>query len=145
MARLTKKISTTVKLKTYQNVENYIAKNQGETKASVVNRALENFFAIEGGVEEIDFISNRVNESVKENLKPFEERICKLIAKLAKGNYTNLYMLLNMLEELSANEAAKTRINDNLNLANKKAYEAVKKNYIDNDILELFDNNDKNK
>lgn len=138
MAKLTRRVTTTVKKGTYENLQKYVAKNKDTTKSSVINEALEQFFSIKGGKDEIDIISKIIRESLEDVLKPFENRTCKLLAKLTKGNFTNLYLILEMLVGLSETDKAKERIKQIYEEANKKAYYVLKDGYINRDVLELF-------
>lgn len=136
--KLTERVSATVKKSTYETLEKYVAKHSNKTKSSVVNEALEQYMAIKSGEDEINIINKNVRESLEDVLKPFETRVCKLLAKLAKGNFTNLYLILALLEELSASDRARDGVKEKYEDANKKAYQVLKNGYINRDVLELF-------
>lgn len=138
MARLSNRVSATIKKSTYENLNKYVAKSDRASKSSVINEALEQYFCIKGGVDEINIISKSIRENLEDTIKPFENRICKLIAKLTKGNFTNLYLLLAMLEELSATPKARDNIKAKYEEANKQAYYVLKDGNIGIDVLALF-------
>lgn len=138
MAKLTRRVTATVKKGTYDNLQKYVAKNENVTKSSIINESLEQFFSIKGGEDEINIISKNIRESLEDVLKPFEDRVCKLLAKLTKGTFTNLYLILSMLDDLSETDNARARIKQIYEDANKKAYYVLKSGYINRDVLELF-------
>lgn len=131
------KVSSTIKTSTAKALVKYCAKNN-KTKSSIINQALEEFFKIEGTKDNIDFITEQIDKTIETRLKDFEDRNCRIMAKLTKSSLAGLYVNISVLEMLCDTKESKQLIKEYYEEANKKAYQVLKDGYLERDILSLF-------
>lgn len=83
-------------------------------------------------------LSKQIEDSIKNNIKTFEDRYCRILAKGVKRTYANTKILLNMLAYMSNSEDDTRFLIETLNEAEVDGYKALKNGIIERDIDDLF-------
>lgn len=76
-----------------------------ENKAVVVRRILKKAIAEEHAVDSIDILNSAIRKAMKNELKPLEDRLAKLIAKSAIAGATSMYLNTQAISDLGLQDA----------------------------------------
>lgn len=83
-------------------------------------------------------LAKQIENSIKYNIKAFEDRYCRILAKVTKRTYANTKILLNMFAYMSNSESDTKFLLDTLYEAERDGYRALKNGIIERDIDDLF-------
>ncbi|MBO5004147.1 MAG: ribbon-helix-helix protein, CopG family [Clostridia bacterium] len=83
-------------------------------------------------------LAKQIENSIKYNIKAFEDRYCRILAKVTKRTYANTKILLNMFAYMSNSELDTKFLLDTLYEAERDGYRALKNGIIERDIDDLF-------
>lgn len=83
-------------------------------------------------------LAKQIENSIKYNIKAFEDRYCRILAKVTKRTYANTKILLNMFAYMSNSELDTKFLLDTLYDAERDGYRALKNGIIERDIDDLF-------
>lgn len=134
----TKRLSVTVKLKTFDELSKYSA-NVNRSRSDVADQFIQEGLKLCSTKDNINFISNEIDRSIEVKLKRFEDRACRILAKNTKSNLANLYLLSEVLSYLyNKDDETRSWLKDKLETANEKAYKVLKSGYLERDIMSLF-------
>ena len=116
--------SVYIKPKINTMVVKYIAKNRDDngcelSYSSVINEALEKYFAIESTNESLDLTKQIIDKSIETHLKKYFERIIALESKNTKTNYSSIYLLANLLAVLYQTDDERNFIQEKIKLADE--------------------------
>ena len=85
---------------------------------------------------------NKLNEDIRENLdlvmKPYIDRLARILAKTTKISYASEYLALKMYSYLTMNENDVRFLEESKEDAERSAYNALKNGAIETDIETLF-------
>ena len=85
---------------------------------------------------------NKLNEDIRENLdlvmKPYVDRLARILAKTTKISYASEYLALKMYSYLTMNENDVRFLEESKEDAERSAYNALKNGAIETDIEILF-------
>ena len=85
---------------------------------------------------------NKLNEDIRENLdlvmKPYIDRLARILAKTTKISYASEYLALKMYSYLTMNENDVRFLEESKEDAERNAYNALKNGAIETDIETLF-------
>lgn len=85
---------------------------------------------------------NKLNEDIRENLdlvmKPYIDRLARILAKTTKISYASEYLALKMYSYLTMNENDVRFLEESKEDAERSAYNALKNGAIETDIEILF-------
>ena len=85
---------------------------------------------------------NKLNEDIRENLdlvmKPYIDRLARILAKTTKISYASEYLALKMYSYLTMNENDVRFLEESKEDAERNAYNALKNGAIETDIEILF-------
>lgn len=138
----TKRITVTVKTKTYDELAKYSA-NVNRSRSDIADEFIQEGLKLKSTKDNIDFVTNEIDRCLEVKLKRFEDRLCRILAKDTKGNLANLYLLSEVLHYLyGKDDDTRTWLKNKLEVANKKAYQVLKSGYLERDINILFDKKD---
>lgn len=83
-------------------------------------------------------LAKQIEDSIKNNIKTFEDRYCRILAKGIKRIFANTKLLLNMLAYMSNSEDDVKFLVETLDEAEHDGYMALKNGIIERDIEDLF-------
>ena len=83
-------------------------------------------------------LSRQIEDCIKFNIKNFEDRYCRVLAKGVKRTYANTRILLNMLAYMSNSENDTRFLLETLDEAERDGYKVLKNGIIERDIEDLF-------
>lgn len=82
-----------------------LADRRGESKAEIVRRILEQALAEEAAADGKDVITSAVRSSMRDVMKPFEDRLAKISAKAAIAAATAMFLNTQCIADLGKNNA----------------------------------------
>ena len=92
-----------------------------------------------------EVLNREVRNTINSAIKTFEDRYCRILAKLAKTTYSNMWLDVNILAYMANNEEDAKFIKELIETSNRKGYETLKDGLIERDIDTLFPKEDINK
>ena len=110
-----------------------IAQNYKKSKSYYIEQAVRMYIHQDEKV-----LAKQIEDSIRFNIKNFEDRYCRILAKGVKRTYANTKILLNMLAYMSNSENDIRFLLETLNEAEIDGYKALKNGIIERDIEELF-------
>lgn len=133
------KLSITIDPEIKKSVIDY-AKNHNISVSQVLERSTK---IILNKDEEV--LSKEVRNTIYSAIKTFEDRYCRILAKLAKAELSNQWLLVNMLGYMANSENDEKFIKDKLNESEHKASIVLRNGIIERDIESLFPKEDLNR
>mgnify|MGYP003287129288 CR=1 FL=1 len=129
-----KKISITVDKELDLAVQKYVAMSNSKiTKSYCYEQAIKMFLN-----KDDEVLSKAIVDTIKNSIKMFEDRYCRILAKNCKTTYSLEYLVLNMFAYLCNSENDTKFLLENKEEANKRAYQTLKDGLIERDIDTLF-------
>ena len=110
-----------------------IAQNYKKSKSYYIEQAVRMYIHQDEKV-----LAKQIEDSIRFNIKNFEDRYCRILAKGVKRTYANTKILLNMLAYMSNSENDIRFLLETLNEAEIDGYKALKNGIIERDIEDLF-------
>ena len=110
-----------------------IAQNYKKSKSYYIEQAVRMYIHQDEKV-----LAKQIEDSIRFNIKNFEDRYCRILAKGVKRTYANTKILLNMLAYMSNSENDIRFLLETLNEAEIDGYKALKNGIIERDIEVLF-------
>lgn len=110
-----------------------IAQNYKKSKSYYIEQAVRMYIHQDERV-----LAKQIEDSIKFNIKIFEDRYCRILAKGIKRIYANTKILLNMLAYMSNSENDTRFLLETLNEAEIDGYKVLKNGIIERDIEDLF-------
>ncbi len=110
-----------------------IAQNYKKSKSYYIEQAVRMYIHQDERV-----LAKQIEDSIKFNIKTFEDRYCRILAKGIKRIYANTKILLNMLAYMSNSENDTRFLLETLNEAEVDGYKVLKNGIIERDIEDLF-------
>ena len=110
-----------------------ISQNYKKSKSYYIEQAIKMYIHQDEKV-----LAKQIEDSIKFNIKTFEDRYCRILAKGVKRIYANTKILLNMLAYMSNSENDARFLLETLNEAEIDGYKALKNGIIERDIEDLF-------
>ena len=133
----TERVNATVSSTTKQELEKLSAKT-GVSQSEIINIAIQEHLKLMSTKDNIDFITNEIYRAVESKLDKYHNRLFRLLAKMSKTSFAALYINAHMLSYMCQNELSQEFLKQEIELANKKAYTALKEGYLEEDITKLF-------
>lgn len=133
----TERVNATVSSTTKQELEKLSAKT-GVSQSEIINIAIQEHLKLMSTKDNIDFITNEIYRAVESKLDKYHNRLFRLLAKMSKTSFAALYINAHMLSYMCQNEISQEFLKQEIELANKKAYTALKEGYLEEDITKLF-------
>lgn len=110
-----------------------IAQNYKKSKSYYIEQAVRMYIHQDEKV-----LAKQIEDSIRFNIKNFEDRYCRILAKGVKRTYANTKILLNMLAYMSNSENDIRFLLETLDEAEIDGYKALKNGIIERDIEDLF-------
>lgn len=110
-----------------------ISQNYKKSKSYYIEQAIKMYIHQDEKV-----LAKQIEDSIKFNIKTFEDRYCRILAKGVKRIYANTKILLNMLAYMSNSEDDARFLLETLNEAEIDGYIALRNGIIERDIEDLF-------
>ena len=136
----TERVNATVSSNTKQELEKLSAKT-GKSQSEIIDTAIQEHLKLLSTKDNIDFISNEIYRAVESKLDKYHNRLFRLLAKMSKTSFSALYINAHMLSYMCQNEISQEFLKKEIEIANKKAYAALKEGYLEEDIAKLFPKN----
>ena len=133
----TERVNATVSSNTKQELEKLSAKS-GKSQSEIIDTAIQEHLKLISTKDNIDFITNEIYRAVESKLDKYHNRLFRLLAKISKTSFTSLYINAHMLSYMCQNEISQDFLKKEIEIANKKAYTALKEGYLEEDISKLF-------
>ncbi|MBO5348452.1 MAG: ribbon-helix-helix domain-containing protein [Clostridia bacterium] len=128
------RISITIDPELNDKLNKYIvSQNFKKSKSYYVEQAIKMYIHQDEKV-----LAKQIEDSIKFNIKTFEDRYCRILAKGVKRIYANTKILLNMLAYMSNSENDTRFLLETLNEAEIDGYKVLKNGIIERDIEDLF-------
>lgn len=129
-----KRISITVDESLDNAVQKYVAMSETKiTRSYCYEQAIKIFLN-----KDDDVLSKAIVDTIKNSIKMFEDRYCRILAKNCKTTYSLEYLVLNMFAYLCNSENDTKFLLENKEEANRRAYQTLKDGLIERDIDTLF-------
>ena len=128
-----------------ENINKYIAsQKQRHSKSFYVEQAIKMYLN-----QDEQVLSRLIENSIKSNIKAFENRYCRILAKIAKRTYANTEILLRLMAwqlSLGSTEESEQFLEETIKEAEKVGYKALTDGLIERtDFNILFPKEFKNK
>ncbi|UFJ41345.1 hypothetical protein LOK74_02060 [Brevibacillus humidisoli] len=76
-----------------------IADRRGETMAEVARKIIVRSVSEEAAKDGMDYVAATLRDCLRDSLKPLEDRLAKINAKVAVTSGTSMYMSMQVIEE----------------------------------------------
>ena len=110
-----------------------VAQNYKKSKSYYIEQAIKMYIHQDEKV-----LAKQIEDSIKFNIKTFEDRYCRILAKGVKRIYANTKILLNMFAYMSNSENDTRFLLETINEAEIDGYRVLKSGIIERDIEDLF-------
>ncbi|MBO5348508.1 MAG: hypothetical protein J6A89_01620 [Clostridia bacterium] len=116
------------------DLNKYMAsQNYKRSKSYYIEQAIKEYI-----YQDEKVLAKQIEDSIKNNIKTFEDRYCRILAKGIKRIFANTKLLLNMLAYMSNSEDDVKFLVETLDEAEHDGYMALKNGIIERDIEDLF-------
>lgn len=102
-----RRFDTQLKFRVTKEMENIIkgeAEKHGLSLADYLRQALSDYIKLENAKAAEGYLDQIVSRAIEKNMRPFEERLAKIIAKTAYATAISTYLEAKLLADLGCND-----------------------------------------